>query len=359
MSPQLFNATPFAFECFLQADAAGQLFLSAVLCATFAFDESGTPYAVADQEPLPAGDEFFGAPGHSSVRRDSCATPAKRFVDLVVDASAYAPSGIPVGELMVGVRVGAWSKLLSVCGDRHWVGVASNRPSAPQPFLRLPMRYESAYGGSIFDKDGKVTDCYPANPVGVGYRGARAALSGRLSELPNIESPEARLTTRGHDSPVAGFGVIARNWAPRVRFSGTYDEDWLARRSPLLPVDFDERFHQCAPLDQQFTAFPAGEATVLRNLTPEGRWQFRMPVLDPPLTLLLDDEVRSARLRVDTVTIDAERKRVSLIARHCLHDLRQMGRLREIIVGRPTSAWLRSRVRGKRYLGHSEPLPRS
>ena len=357
MSPKVFNATPFAHQCFLLADPQGQLFFCAVLCATFEFDAAGEPQPCAEQFPVPADDEPFGEPGRSSVRRDSAATPAKQAVDVVIEATAHAPGGKPVEELAVGVRIGGWSKLLSVSGDRNWGGALRNRPSSPRPFVSMPIRYEAAFGGSLFDADGSLKACYPANPVGVGYGAARSADPGVATEVPNIELPAARLATREQGCAVAGFGVVARNWAPRTGFSGTYDEAWRDGRYPQLPADFDARFHQCAPLDQQFPEFPAGQPVLLRNLRPEGDWRFRMPSLDVAVRVLLADAMQQARVRVDTVLIDAERRRVSLIARHCVHRLRDLGLVREIIFGEPTRGWLRSRQQGKRYLGQSAPGP--
>lgn len=356
MSPHTFNFTPFATQCFLLTDLEGQLFLSAVVCATFDIDEAGSAHPSEGQEPVPTGDEFFGEPGRSSVRRDSAAHGAKPFVDLVLEANAYAPSGRAVDEVLVGVRVGQWSKLLSACGDRQWSGIAHDRPSPPRPFVSMPIRYEFAYGGSLFDDEGRMVTCHAANPVGVGYARAVAMAADRYTELPNIESPKQRLLRRDDACPVAGFGALARNWEPRVRLAGTYDDKWLARRSPLLPADFDRRFHQCAPPDQQLPSYPAGEDVVLRNLTRAGHWRFRMPVLNVPLTIICEDGCHPARLAVDTIIIDAEHRRVSVIARHCLHHLRAMGLVREVVFGTPTAGWLRALTRGKRYLGRTTPV---
>ncbi|MBS0172845.1 MAG: DUF2169 domain-containing protein [Nitrospira sp.] len=356
MSPYTFNFTPFATQCFLLTDPEGQLFLSAVVCANFEIHEDGSAHPSEGQDPVPTGDEFFGKPGHSAVRRDSGAHGTKPLVDLVLEANAYAPSGRAVSEMLVGVRIGHWSKLLSVCGDREWSGVAHDRPSPPRPFVSMPIRYEFAYGGALYDEQGRMTACHPANPIGVGYASAVFAAANRYTELPNIESPKQRLVRRDETCPVAGFGAIARNWEPRVCFAGRYDANWLASRSPMLPADFDKRFHQCAPPDQQLPSFPAGEDVVLRNLTHDGHWRFRMPILNVPISILGEERCHSAQLEVDTIIVDAERRRVSVIARHCLHHLRTMGLVREVVFGTPTAGWLRALTRGKKYLGRTTPV---
>jgi len=44
------------------------------------------------------------------------------------------------------------------------------------------------------------------------------------------------------------FGPIGRHCKPRVQLAGTYDDSWTEDRMPLLPDDFQERFHNAAPV---------------------------------------------------------------------------------------------------------------
>jgi hypothetical protein len=46
------------------------------------------------------------------------------------------------------------------------------------------------------------------------------------------------------------FGPVRRDEPPRKNYAGTYDGNWAANRMPLLPEDFDPRFHQAAPTRQ-------------------------------------------------------------------------------------------------------------
>ena len=73
----------------------------------------------------------------------------------------------------------------------------------------------------------------------------------------------------------AGFGPIARHWEPRVRWAGTYDKRWQRTRKPLLPDDFDDRFHQCAPEDQQVDGgLIGGELVELLTSRRKAAWRF-------------------------------------------------------------------------------------
>lgn len=58
------------------------------------------------------------------------------------------------------------------------------------------------------------------------------------------------------------FGPVGRDESPRAGYAGTYDEDWVANRMPLLPTDFDSRFHQAAPPNQTVQEYLRGDETL-------------------------------------------------------------------------------------------------
>jgi hypothetical protein len=355
MTPAIFNTTPFAQQCMLLMDKDGQLAFCMLVCATYCFDEAGEPYPAPVQVPVPLADEPHGEAGKSSLRRASVASMAKPAVDFVLDAAAHAPHGRSVTQLAVGVRVGEWSKVLNVTGDRDWGGALGNAPSSPRPFTTMPLRWERAFGGSVFDEAGALRACHPENPLGVGWRKARCVDPMVQSALPNIALAGRTMNAPTDDFPIAGFGAVAPNWAPRARYAGTYDQAWLDSRFPVPPIDYDLRFAQSAPLDQQWTDARPGAQVQLGNLTPEGQWQFRMPAPALSATVLHGGGMDRHRLRVDTIHIDAHAKTVSLIARHCLTDLRRLGLVREVLIGEASPGWLRARRDRKRYIGRDAP----
>lgn len=355
MTPTIFNATPFAQQCLLLMDKDGQLTFCILVCATYCFDEAGEPYPAPCQVAVPLADEPYGEAGKSSLRRASVASAPKPAVDFLVDAAAHAPQGRAVTHMAVGVRVGNWSKVLNVTGDRHWSGALGKTPSSPRAFATMPLRYERAFGGSLFDDAGGLRACHPENPVGVGWKGAQCQDPAVSSALPNIAPSGRQMDSPEEDFPVAGFGAIAPNWASRVKYAGTYDQAWLDSRFPVPPIDFDPRFAQSAPLDQQWPDARPGAEVQLANLTPEGQWRFRMPALDVAVTVQHSTGMDRHRLRVDTIHVDAEAKTVSVIARHCLTDLRRLGLVREVLIGEASPGWLRARRGRKRYIGRNEP----
>src|SRR5262249_25776889 len=81
-------------------------------------------------------------------------------------------------------------------------------------------------------------------PVGVGFEKKKADLEGRMA--PQIEHPLRPHTKASDRHPPMGYGAIMTDWLPRRAYAGTFDDVWRATRMPLMPVDFDTRFHNVA-----------------------------------------------------------------------------------------------------------------
>jgi hypothetical protein len=193
----------------------------------------------------------------------------KPATDVVVAGHAYSPSGKPVSELVATLAVGSILKSLVVVGDRAWEGTAL---SDPVPFIRMPLTYERAFGGSDPLEEPREFDA--RNPVGQGFVTKAEHVDGRAA--PNFELPQARLGSPTDRPPPAGFGPIAPSWSPRIELAGTHDDAWLEARHPLPPLDQNPAFRCAAPPDQQ-TELKGDEPVRLDNLTPSGAWRFRLP----------------------------------------------------------------------------------
>jgi hypothetical protein len=147
----------------------------------------------------------------------------------------------------VSLRVGPVQRRVRVFGNRHWERAAGGwRPSAPEPWQRMPLRWELAYGGVAPAANGQAADYEARNPVGLGFV-ARGAQPQEGQPLPNLEDPE-QLLQQPQDRPVpACLAPVAPTWQPRRGFAGTYDAAWTQQRAPYLPLDFDARFFHVAP----------------------------------------------------------------------------------------------------------------
>lgn len=88
------------------------------------------------------------------------------------------------------------------------------------------------------------------------------------------------LTFQGKLTTPWQFGPLDRSDPGRRQFAGTYDQDWVENRMPVLPVDFDPRYNLAAPTGQRAPAYLSGEETVtLTNVYggPASTREFHLP----------------------------------------------------------------------------------
>jgi hypothetical protein len=121
-----------------------------------------------------------------------------------------------------------------------------------------------------------------------------------------------------YQSTPVGLGSTGRAWSPRLRLAGTYDDEWLKRIWPYLPKDFDFRYWNSAPVDQQIT-WPSSDITIdLLNLaSPEhassGHVSTRLPGHRAVILLrYASGAIVPAETHLDTVIVDTEEMQVML-----------------------------------------------
>lgn len=347
------NMTPFSAEKFVLLDKFGQEVTLVVVSATFSAGRVNSRPVLADEQvPVRFADEYNGTAELASLRYEADIALEKPFVDLLINGHAYAPGGRASCLVPVEVVVADIHKQLVVSGDRYWRrGLNGTRASSPDPFIRMPMVFERAFGGiDRSSPDPGKHAAEPRNLSGVGFRGASSHDSQIQTELPNIEYPHARMTHPSATPEPAGLGVVARGWHPRIRFAGTYDKKWIDLQWPLLPLDFDSRHYQAAAFDQQSRSIRGGETVLLRNLTPDGTWRFDLPILNVPMRLYYADQQEDARLRLDTVRIEPDLRQVTMTCRATIPVRCNSAPLREIVIGHATNGWLRAHRARKQYI---------
>ncbi|RZJ10560.1 MAG: DUF2169 domain-containing protein [Rubrivivax sp.] len=308
---QVDNRTPFAVERSWVRDRDGTEIWLVAVKATFDILPDGSTQIAQEQPPVLRLPEHHADPTGSSIKYDADLVLRKTTTDILVVGHACAPDGQEVTQLDCGFKVGPVQKILRVFGDRRW---GSFGPSAPQPFSRMPLTYERAYGGVDRKSSKPDRDWDWRNPVGTGF-----AVADRHAvdlPLPNIEYPEQLIRSWRDRPPPAGFGAIASNWQPRVGFAGTYDQRWQKTRAPLLAEDMDERWYQCAPADQQAAEFlRGGEPVILHNLHPRRRIEFKLPRLYLGFDTRFYDGSRELHREraLHTVILEPDFPRVSLV----------------------------------------------
>jgi hypothetical protein len=146
------------------------------------------------------------------------------------------------------------------------------------------------------------------NPVGCGVAAKRGHLLGKPAA--NLSYPGKEIENSGP----AGFGAVACHWSPRRELAGTYDAKWIETRKPLLPTDFDPRYYQYAPVDQQFTPhLRGGELVEIVNMTKSGVLKFALPKVYLAYTTKFGFRKQEHRGRLAAVVIEPDFPRVVMV----------------------------------------------
>jgi hypothetical protein len=127
-------------------------------------------------------------------------------------------------------------------------------------------------------------------------------------------------TAKPDRSPFLAPRVAVQNdygphWRQRIALAGTYDEAWKKSRMPLPPDDFSPAFFNVAPKDQQLDKYLPGEKVRLLNMTTAVHDQFDLPALMVPVAIVSSDGLVEETAVVDTLTIEPEERRFSLLAK--------------------------------------------
>ncbi|HDH04680.1 MAG TPA: DUF2169 domain-containing protein [Nitrospirae bacterium] len=311
----LTNNTPFKAERTWVRDKNGaEVWLVAVKGA-FSIAPDGSIQLAEEQEEVNIAPKFRGDPQSASLLYDTDLPHTKKNTDILIEGHAYAPHGQPVTKVDVTLKVADIKKTLRVIGDRMWqkslLGVSLSRP---QPFVKIPLTYERAFGGTDqTSKNPKHHGWEPRNPVGRGFATKADHLIGKPA--PNIEDTSSLIGNWKLKSYPAGFGPIAGNWSPRVELAGTYDKNWEKTRQPLLAEDFNESYYQCAPKDQQAKGYLKGEELFeLYNMTPAGVLKFRLPRISIGFTTHFDDNTTEEhRAVLHTVIVKPDLPKVVMV----------------------------------------------
>ena len=349
---ELLNPTRMQAGYTMGMEPDGRELLVVVLKGTFHIPPAGDQPRLAQQQvPLVEADEFTGEPGFSAPLYESDYAPTKARCDVLLGGSAYAPGGKPAERVTVSLRVGPLKKSFDVVGNRTWSpGLTGASSGNPEPFTVMPISYDNAFGGiDDTDDDLQKHGACRENPAGTGFhlRPTHASVEGK--PLPNTEESGKPVTDpRGKYRPMA-LGPAGRGWRPRVGLAGTYDEKWQENKFPFLPDDFDPRYYQAAPEDQQMD-YPHGDEVELVNLTPEGRTCFYLPKIRVPVEFFrLEGESRTVQAALDTILLEPDHGLFMLCWRAATPLQKTMFEVPMGVVGRMPRGWYRARELGKTY----------
>lgn len=300
---------------------------------TFSINPNGSTKLAEEQLDVCRTPKFAGEPGKSSLVYESDLLHTKPTTDVILHGHAYAPQGKPAIQVEVTMAIANQVKTLKVSGDRYWKSsLWGVKMTEPEPFMRMPIIYERAFGGVDQQSDNPRKQGWERrNPVGTGFAVQPEHLVGQRA--PNIEYADASISSWRQQPQPAGFGPIARNWSPRLELAGTYDERWQEERLPLLPYDFDERFYLCAPQDQQAPSYlRGGDPVELHNLTPGGSLRFNLPRITLGFLTIFDSEKIDHRGTLHSVILEPDVPRLLMVWHTMLPCHHKVLKLRKTII---------------------------
>lgn len=287
---ELVNRLPLPATAFRQFDRDGGFDCVVSVRGTFMHIQDGSLKLADTQEPFQWEDAYDGDPHQGVLLRQTDLTPGKPGTDVTFLGDTFAP-GDPAASWLFGIRIGALSKRLRAHGPRDWrpvvrdkwAGFNAKEPKRAvvdwqlqpaQAAERVTVSWINAFGGQIpgsaDETAGTAADVERFNPLGRGIVNLTAQPDAEPQPAPALTAPnEMALDWRERYRP-QGLGPISPWWRQRQQYTGTYDDEWLEKRHPLLPLDFDARFWQCA--DPDLIAVPwleGNEEYELENLHPD------------------------------------------------------------------------------------------
>lgn len=306
---------------------------------TFETNSRGEMTLARQQRPLLAVDEHHGDPASTSIRYECDFALEKPLTDVIVVGKAISPSRQRVNQLAVRLEVQGRKKDLLVFGERCWVrSLGRVFPSDPVPFVEMPLTFERAFGGMDESRGPGRAAVEQRNPVGVGFHPHRTVAQIEGTRVPNLERPGQTISSPKDRPEPIGLGVVGRAWAQRLSYAGTYDTHWRDEQAPFLPADFDSRYFQCAPADQQFTHFRGGELIRCVNMAAAPVVQYVIPSLHVPIKFrFLDREVDQLCV-LDTVILEPHLSLAMLVWRASVPLGKKLNTLLEIHAGEPPRA---------------------
>ncbi len=283
--------------------------LTAVVKGTFQLCPGGTAILAEEQLPV-TGDEFVDGDPTKALRYPFDFAPFKPRADVMVLGTCHTTGGAPVESERVTIRLGAMVKSLLVFGDR--VVDSRGQPARPEPFVKMPLSWDRAYGGPAFDR----------NPLGCGASSTKLPDGGTVIRLPNLDvegGTSKRSQTTAKLEPV-GFGPMPGTWPQRVKKVGAVDASYMKDRWPWYPRDFDWGYFNAAPADQQIEGYLRGdESFTAQCLHPLSKYRCKLPGLRVRCfvneTVKAREELREFRMNLDTAWIDMDAETLVLVWR--------------------------------------------
>jgi len=325
----LVNKTPLAAELRVGSPSGMERRVGAVLAkATYRFVDSQS-LELETQEPVPLLQEDeetdYGLRPRDDLVRNNDA------FEVILLGAAHTPGQNPEAATMVTLRVGKVERKILVVGDREWENSGLGGPSMtePEPFTRMPMTWENAFGGSaevLIDEESPVEAVHPQNRKGKGFDPSAAAegLGTALDapneypvvdherELPNLEDPNDQITQpEDEPTPKCWATVPLDSGLHMMRVVDDLDEDEISTGKLAQQDRLRYRAHPDWVIEK-----PPEEARLeLGNATSKGKVSVNLPALRVLFDYINRGETATRELIPQVLVLEPEEKRFTITYR--------------------------------------------
>ncbi|UXN02960.1 DUF2169 domain-containing protein [Bartonella sp. HY406] len=271
MELQVVNNLPVSAFKFNQLDFHGKEYTTIVVKGQLKVDFNQKLYFVKEVPDFVFSDIFLPNSDMQELLYESDLAPFKPKTDFIINAVARSPENKMLKNWPVKFGIdNCLSYGFHVQGKRQFEpkGSSSNfdwQLSDAEPFSKLPILYQYAFGGTVKTSNEDVTS-YSYNPIGQGLVSHYVLTQKEPISVPQIGSiVELNNFKIGKNITIHGCGPITKSWLPRIACAGALNDAWLRERYPLMPENFDFNYWNAAPLPLQSASYLNGDETITMN----------------------------------------------------------------------------------------------
>lgn len=303
------NYTPFAAFGGFERDHLAESYWCVWIKAAFEVSPKGhiTWHDNPDLEISPSPQEIETPKGTIIVEDSDMSLPRPS-----TDISLYGSTKVPAHTTMpirTELKVAQWSKAIEV----HPPAKLSSRKIQAGPFSEqdeyVSLDWTNAFGGRT------EKDVLEENPLGTGYAPSRD--KSEDVDLPRLRYPGEQLKRVSDTFRPACYLPIPRAWLPRRELAGTFDDNWMKTRAPLLPQDHQIEYRNTTPADQRFNGFiSGGEWVEMHNISgPNGTDlpKFQIPTLEFEVATQIDGKWVNMPMKIQSLAFAPGTARFSLL----------------------------------------------
>lgn len=333
----LVNKTPIPAELRVGAPGGGDARAGALLAkATFQVVRAPTgdkrethALELETQEPLPLC--FEDEETDLGLRPRDDLVHNREVFEVILLGAAYTQGETPATATMVTMQVGEVKHELLVVGNRRWEnsGLGGATMTEPEPFDRMPMTWEHAFGGTAaveIDEGSFVEVADSRNRAGKGFD-AEAAAEGLGStfqapegypvldhqrSLPNLEDPDNRIQNADDSpDPFCWATVPMDSGLHALRVTDDLSEEEISGRR----LAEEDALHYRAHPDWVIPIPSKPELVTLQNVTPKGLLSFRIPSLSVVFDYINNGHTATRPLKPHLVVLEPEEMRLTITYR--------------------------------------------